>query len=188
VGRPFVEDFAIERYRKGGSTYYFTQGLGATAASTLSLTALRLYGCPFYVPVTQKFDAIAINVTATGALNAYLGVYADLGSIAPGRLVRDAGAVDITITGVKIIDLTANPIVLDGGQLYWLAICPNGNPTIRATSAGTHLTCFFGLSNSLGTAWSTFCYASGSTPLPDPFPTPITIATGLMPGIFLRKV
>lgn len=189
-GGPFRENFAIERYRKGGSTYYFTQGLGAATASALALTQDRLYGCPFFVPVTQKYDYIAINVTTySNAANVRLGVYADLGTVAPGRLIQDAGAVAIGSTGVKSIDLTATPIILVGGQLYWLALIISAIDTIRATTVGTNLTCFFGLDSTLGTAWYTFCYiARAYGALPDPFGAGITLASGSMPAVFLRKV
>lgn len=187
--RPFVEDYAVERYRKGSSTYYFTQGLGATARSTLALTANRLYGCPFFVPATQKYDYAAIIVTTkSNNGNARMGIYGDLGTVAPGPLILDFGAVAITAAQVYAIDLTATPITLTPG-LYWLALVTDVVNTIGATAVGTNLTCFMGLDSTLGTAWQTFVYvAFNYAALPNPFTTPVTIATGANPAVFMRKV
>lgn len=186
MSRPYLEDFAIERYRKGGSTRYFSVGYGATAGGALALVANTLYAFPFFVPATRKFDRIAINVTVKGtAASARLGVYADDGSVAPRRLVLDAGTVDMTTVGVKQITIS---LTLQGGELYWLVIVCNVAATLRSIVVGALYCVFFGLDSTLGTAWGTmmsrsFTYAA----LPDPWGTP-TIGTAAIQGIYLRAV
>jgi len=183
--RPFLEDFAAERYRKGGSTRYFASGIGATSGGTLALVANTLYGFPFFVPTNQRFNEIAIRVT-TGISGSVvrLGVYADDGTIAPGRLIADFGTVGSATTGTKTI---AIDLALSAG-LYWLACVSGHGPTLRSVAVGSLYSVFFGLDSTLGTAWGTMVSRAFTlAALPDPWGTP-TIGTAAQQGIFLRKV
>lgn len=179
------EDLSVLRFRKGGSTRYFTTGILDAAGTTAEISANILYAIPFFVARTEKFDRIAINVTVAAASLARLGIYADDGTIAPGRLVLDAGEVSLTPSGVKEITISQELI---GGQLYWLALVSDAGATAnRSLALASLYGVILGVSSALPTAWYTAYYRSFTyAALPDPFGTP-TIGTG-GPGIFLRKV
>jgi hypothetical protein len=179
-----VEDLSFLRYRRGGSIRYFGSVLGATAASTVALTANRLYGLPFFLPISMRFDRIAINVTTLAAGNARLGIYADGGAVAPVKLILDAGTVSTGTTGVKEITITQAL----SGKLHWLAIVSDAGATIRGGAAGSLFAGFFGTDSTLPTTWDSYVYRAFTyAALPDPWGTP-TITSGTMPLIFLRKV
>lgn len=172
-------------YRLGGATRYFNSAFGATAASTFAITANRLYALPFFCPVLFIMGQIDINVTTLAAGNVRLGIYEDNGKCAPGKLLLDAGTVDVSATGVKGVTVTKN---LRGGKLYWLALVSDVAPTLRASVADSHLVSFFGLSSALSTALGAFYYKSFTyAALPDPFGNTLTVSTGSMPSIYLRK-
>jgi len=80
----------------------------------------------FYYPVVKRmrFDRIAIFVntaSSTSGAKARLGIYSDNGNFYPGKLILDAGEVDLTSTGRKEIEID---VVLDRG-VYWLAYISN---------------------------------------------------------------
>jgi len=178
-------DKSIARFKLGGATRYFSAAWGATAGTTLALTADRLYAIPFFCPQTFVMGQIDINVTTLSAGNARMGIYEDNGKCNPGKLLLDAGEVSTGSNGVKGITVTKK---LRGGKLYWLALVASATPTIRASAVGSNLTTFFGLDSTLGTAWGTFLYKSFTyAALPNPFGDTITIATGSMPAVFMRK-
>jgi len=178
-------DRSIFRFRYGGATRYFTASEGATAITTLALTANRLYAIPFFCPQTFVMGQIDIYVSTAGTGNARMGIYEDNGKVYPGKLLLDAGEVSIASTGVKGITVTKK---LRGGKLYWLALVSNGTPTVRASAVGSNLSIFFGLDSTLGTAWGTFYYVSFTyAALPNPFTSGATIATGSMPNVYMRK-
>jgi hypothetical protein len=139
---------------------------------------------PFLVPTSQTFDRIAIRVTIAAGTNARMGIYADDGSVAPGALILDSGAISTASTGVK--EVTINN-TLGPGALIWLALVADGAPTIRAVAVGAQSSVFLGLASDLGTAWGSHLYRAFSyAALPNPFGSP-TIGTSTIPGIFLRK-
>jgi hypothetical protein len=177
-------DRSVARFRLGTAARYFSAAWGGIAATTLALPSARLYAIPFFCPTTFKMGQIDINVTTLSAGNARLGIYEDNGKCAPGKLLLDAGEVATGTTGVKGITITK---ILRGGKLYWLALVCAATPTIRALAVGSNLSIFFGLDSTLGTAWGTYYYRAFTyAALPDPWGTP-TIATGIMPAIFMRK-
>lgn len=184
MGRLLSEDYAIERYRKSGSTYYFA-GLGGGTGPLYGTTANRLIGFLFYVPVAQTFNRFALNVTTTGSGAARLGMYVDDGSIAPGKLILDAGTVDLSTTGIKTIDVTLR---LSDKKLYWTAFVCNVVAEVRGISVGNTYCCCLAnpsdLSGPCNQVYRSFTYGN----LPDPFGTPLTLAAGDVPGVFLRRV
>lgn len=137
------EDLNVLRFRKGGSTCYFTSGIGATAGAAAETTSDQLYGIPFFVAKTETFDRIAINITfASAGKTSRLGIYADTGLVAPGRLILDAGTVPHDATGVQEIVISQT---LLGGQLYWLSYSTNqsGSGLIRVSLLLLSTHCFW---------------------------------------------
>jgi len=179
-------DFCPERFRVGGSTRYFTSGIGATALTTLALTANRLYAAPFFVPCVQSFDRIAINVTTAGAAGtlARIGIYYDNGATAPGELTLDSGDIAVNATGVKQVNISISLSM----RLIWLAIVASAAVTIRALAVGSSNAVYLGNNSSLGAAWGSHYYAAFAyAPLPAAFGA-VTFGTGAAPAVFLRKV
>ena len=84
---------------------------------------------PFYLPAMPNLvDEIVIKVTtAEVGKNARMGVYADDGSLYPGRRLLDAGEVSIGTTGLKKLSVDES---LPRG-LVWLAL--HANPTSQVT-------------------------------------------------------
>ena len=146
--------------------YYSTP---VEAFTTASVSANLLTAIPIFVPVTATMDRIAIEVTATGAGNARLGIYQDSGGL-PGALVDDSGTVDVSSTGLKTITISE---VLTGPANYWLAYISDVAPTVRVI--GGHIQAPAASATPSGLAikasWvRAFTYAA----LPDPFGTPDT--------------
>jgi len=178
-------DIDILRFQLGGGTRYFNMGFLGTAVSTATVTSNYLWVEPFFVPGTFKAGQIAINVTVAGSGNARLGIYEDNGKIYPGKLLIDAGEVNVATTGVKTIGINK---VLRGGKLYWLAMVSSSNITCRQNLLATNFCGYFGLGSSLGTTWGIYYYKPFTyDTLPDPFPSGGTLDTQTAGSIFLRK-
>jgi len=172
-------------FRKVGQ--YFTTGIGATAKTTLLITANRLYAIPFFCTKTINIDRIAIHVsTAASGYNARLGIYVDDGTTNPATatLIIDAGEVTVGSTGKQELTIS---VTLKGGRLYWLALVSGGAPTLGAVAVGSMIPSIFGLTDITTTAWLTFAYKSFTYgALPNPFGTTITLASGSCPAVFVR--
>jgi hypothetical protein len=177
---------SIFRFRRGGSTQYFTTGIAGTAKSTLAITANRLYAIPFFSPVPLKIDQLAIHVSTLLAGAARLGVYVDDGTIKPGKLIIDAGTVDTGTAGAKTLTVDLR---FERKRLYWLALVANAAPTLGAVAVASALTCFFGLTDITTTLWLTFLYKTFTyAVLPDPFGDTLVLASGVIPAVFVRAV
>lgn len=185
MSRLYREDFAPERYRKGSPWYNSIGGCSSAGPTTKTLAANRLYGLPFFVPGSQKFDRIAINVITAAGTKARLGVYADDGLTTPGRLVLDAGEVDTSTTGVKeiAISLTLSE------ALFWLAMVATSSSTlVRAPTPSVCYSAFLGVSSAMDASYINFFYRAYTYgALPDPFGTGLT-PDNIPPGVYLRRI
>lgn len=180
------------RFRKTGRYFGpFITGGTVTTQSAASANSLRAF--PFFVPKTQKFDRIAIRVTtlASGTTpKARLGVYEDKGdgSVYPGKLVLDAGEVDVNTTGLK--ELTIN-LTLKGGKLYWLAFVGQDTTALvlAAIPAADAMATFLGFDNGLtGTPYLGYAVTQTYGALPATYPTASPTDWSLnVPLIALRK-
>lgn len=182
------EDLSVLRFRKGGSTQYFTCGILGTAGMVFDTTLNYLYAIPFFVSKTEKFDRIAINVLIVGTgTKARLGIYADDGAVAPGRLVLDAG--EVAVNAVAVVQIIISQELI-GGQLYWLAVTCNGTSELRGLLPNSLYSVVMGVTSTLGLDWSIWYYRSdfAYAVLPDPFGTPTFGVALTVPGIYLRKV
>ena len=167
------------RYRRLG---LYHAGLTASGMAPLATAANTIDILPFYVPVAQSFDRVAVNVTTAAAGNARLGIYADSGAVYPGTLVLDAGVVTTGTTGIRWLE--ANLTLLPG--LYWLARLQDATPSLQGLASTGMLALG---SEDLGAAWITGyrlarTYAEG---LPADFPLGAVHITGPRPGVFLRR-
>lgn len=165
--------------------YYNVSNAICGTFSTGAITANRLYAVPFYVgPGGFAADRIGVNVTASAAGNARLGVYAiHATSFLPDALLLDAGTVDVSTTGFKSITIsqtfTANPPY----YLVWLALVSDVAPTI--TSFANTVPIFGGLISgpfNYGSLYQSHTYAA----LPSPFSSS-TFISSLSPALTLRK-
>ena len=167
------------RYRRVG---LYHVGITAAGMSGLTTSANNIDLLPFYVPVAQSFDRVAVNVTAAAAGNAQLGVYADSGTVYPGELILNAGIVTTGTVGIRWLgaELTLMP------GLYWLARLQDAAPSLMGL-AGTGLLAIG--SEDLGATWITGyrlarAYADG---FPAVFPPGAVHITGSRPGVFIRR-
>ena len=171
----------LMRYRRAG-LYYAT--LTATALGPVATTlANQIDILPFYVPVTQTFDRIAINVTTAAAGNTRLGVYADNGAVYPGELILDAGVVTTGVTGIRFLAIS---LALQPG-LYWLARLMDAAPGLQGLAPSA----MFALGNeTLATGDVLTGYRLARTygaGLPNPLPIDAIYISGSRPGVFLRR-
>jgi len=167
------------RYRRLG---LYHAGITAAGMAPLTTSANNIDLLPFYVPVAQSFDRVAVNVTTAAAGSARLGVYADSGAIYPGALILDAGVVTTGTTGIRWLE--ANLSFLPG--LYWLARLQDAAPSLQGLASTGMLALG---SEDLGAAWITGYrlarpYADG---LPTAFPLGAVQITGARPAVFLRR-
>ena len=166
------------RYRRVG---LYHAGINAADMSTAATSANNLDMLPFYVPDSQTFDRIAINVTTLSAGSARLGIYADTGGVYPGELLVDAGEVDTGTAGIKWCAI--NVTLLPG--LYWLARIQDAAPTLRSLFHYTMIP----LGNAdLGVSVVTgYRFAQAYGVLPNPFPAGAVDITSGRPAVFLRR-
>lgn len=168
------------RYRRAG---LYHAGINASTLAGLATSANNQDMMPFYVPVTQAFDRIAINVTSLAAGNARLGIYADSGAVYPGELVLDAGVVTTGTIGIRA--LTINLMLAPG--LYWLARLQDAAPSLQGLTPAGMLALGsedLGISACTGYRLSR-PYADG---FPSSFPSGAPYLTGSRPAVFLRSV
>ena len=151
-----------------GEWWCFTRTLRGYV--TFAPRANHLYA--FYYPVLRRmrFDRIGIHVhtaSSTSGAKARLGIYADNGNFYPGKLILDAGEVDLTTTGQKEIEIN---VVLDRG-VYWLAYVSNVSDAYLRMVFGYPTPKGFSLS--VAYVYGSYVYNLGSYPssLPDPYPS-----------------
>lgn len=179
-----AEDLSVFRFRKGGSTQYFTTGLLGTAKTTYAITANRLYAIPFFTPIPLKIDELAIHVSTGVVGSARLGIYVDDGTIKPGRLLIDAGQVTTSPAEAKTLTVA---LTLARKKLHWLALVASVAPTLGAIVSASALKDFFSISDLTYTSWCTHIYRTFTyAPLPDPFGGTLTLPTATIPLIFVR--
>jgi hypothetical protein len=160
-----VEPFVIQSFAPkppGINDYIVPYASNGTAATTLALTANRIYWIPFIVWSAVSITGIAINVTTAASGTVYVGIYSSTTTYAPNTLITSFSFSSST-TGVKsaTVSLTLQPGV------YWMALVSTATPTIRAIAIGSAFSLAL---PSLGTANTTCWYTSG-TSLPATAPT-----------------
>jgi hypothetical protein len=159
--RPFViQSFAPKP--PGINDYVVPYAQTGTAATTLTLTANRIYWIPFIVWSPVSITGIAINVIAPAIGTIYVGIYSSTTTYAPGTLITSVGFNSST-TGIKsaTVSLTLQPGV------YWVALVSTANPTLRAIAlAATYSLALPSLGANNTVSW----YTSGSV-LPTAAPT-----------------
>lgn len=170
-----------KRYRRSG-LYHF--GVSSPDMVTAAVTVDTFDAIPFYTPVTQSFDRIAVGVTVAGAAGTRvrMGVYANLEFIYPGALILDAGEVAVDVTGERFLPIT---LTLTPG-LYWLVHGFNGTPTTRVIPGSALIPLGYDLLQpSVVTGFRlTQSYALG---LPNPFSGGAPMLLSGRRGIFLRR-
>lgn len=176
-------------FKRTGNYYgTFLTGGAQTTQSIASANSLRAF--PFYLPITTSFDKIAIRVTtlATGTTpRIRLGIYEDNGNNYPGKLILDAGEVNVSSTGVKELDID---IKLPGGKLYWLVLIGQDTTSlVVAASAATNVLPILGYESDLsGTPLAGWAATQTYGVLPATYPTGSPIGWTLnVPLIALRK-
>ena len=168
------------RYRRVG---LYHAGITASSLAPLATSANSLDLLPFYVPVAQSFDRIAINITTAAAGNARLGIYADDGTVYPGALILDAGVITTGTTGIRA--LTISHTLTPG--LYWLARLQDATPSLQGLAPASMIVLGSeDLSAALPTGYRLVrTYGDG---FPVPFLVGATYITGSRPAVFLRRV
>lgn len=100
-------------------------------ATTLALTASRLYLTPFRVPKARNADRLAFNVTVVGAGGtvARAGIWNSDADGFPSTVAYDPGStIAVSTLGVKEY---SGAIALSAG-LKWLGLVSSGTPTVGA--------------------------------------------------------
>lgn len=163
---------------------WFTPAPVIATAQTTSLDVDKLYAYHLAIARALTIDRLGLFVSVAGAGSARLGIYNDNGNVYPGSLLLDAGAVDISSTGIK--QSTISQALTKG--LYWLAIICSAEITVYK---GAWAYSPLGRSNSTLKAVYSHRYKSGVGygALPDPFPSGAgltTSATAAYSSVFAR--
>jgi hypothetical protein len=143
--------------------YQVPYAIGATAATTFTLSNGTTYWIPFSVSRSVTISQIAINVTTAAAGNHQVGIYASDSLWQPTGSPLISSSFNTGTIGLKTasVSLTLQPGV------YWVAWASGSAATVRAISLSSLAS--LGLP-SLGTSNTTMFSTSGST-LPNPAPT-----------------
>lgn len=183
-------ELSFLRFRKPGRYFgSFLTGGALTTQAVGSVNSLRAF--PFFVPKTERFDRISINVATAGTgttPRVRLGIYADDGSVYPGALVLDAGEIDVSTTGVK--ELTIDQKLI-GGKLYWLVLVGQDTASlvVNAISAADAIPVSGFDSGLTGTPYLGYAHTQTYGALPASYPTGSPVDWSLpVPLIALRKV
>lgn len=166
------------------NNYYFAY-LATGGSSTLPVTANRIYYVPFFVRVKTTFTRIGIQVSVvstSGGTTARFGIYNAADGV-PTSLVLDCGTVSTGTTGEKEATISAT---LNTG-FYFLAIVTNGNALIWTTSNINQTSYAIGQSSRSSGIFYGYYADNGSTTLPDPAQTSLTLTTSTA-AISLRVV
>lgn len=144
--------------------YYLSHFITAFSSAGVAIAANTLYAVPFLVARNITVDRIGLQVAASAAGNIRLGIYGDGTNLYPGALTLDAGTIDCSTTGAKVI--TINQALTRG--VYWLAFVSDVTPTLYQVGGAGRFGFLGGGANLQTTncSWSvSFTYAA----LPDPF-------------------
>jgi hypothetical protein len=166
------------RYRRSG---FYHCGINATAFAAATTASGAIDVLPFYVPVNQTFNRIAINVTTVATGECRLGIYADNGSVYPGSLVLDAGTVSTGgSTGIRELTVSLNL----APNLYWLARLQNAAPSLQGLGVGSLI--------ALGTTdlvniITGFRATQAFGVLPNTYPAGASNLSGARPAVFLWR-
>ena len=164
-----------------GSARYVLYAVGATALTTIALTASRVYYFPFVPIKAMNITEFGVNVTAAASGTINVGVYDSNANYRPkDKIYEIANYFDSGTTGYK--SQSAN-LSLNANTLYWLAIIGSAAATVRGVAvAGLYTN--LGISAS-STSFYTFMYESGSGyALPNSASATPTMGTGTVPAIF----
>lgn len=157
--------------------------LGPVTATTLVLTANRLYAVPIRFEYEFVIDNVCTYVTSAAVGNVRMGLYEMAASGFPGALVRDGGQTSHNSLNERSVYMNAD--VLPAG-VYYMALLPEGAPTVRAYTANT------------GALWGgkgdgvygSHVYKADVTfgALPDPFPTTgLIIPSSAAPHLYVYR-
>lgn len=201
INQPMYAEWGYA-FRKGSTANRrYLAGIGPVNSSLLTSstgpTVNTLYGMPFVVSTTTKFDTIECEVTTGGASsNIRLGLYRDTGNVYPGALIFDSGNLDSSTTGAKSATITAALQTLQPG-LYWLTYENSATvPQIRALPGVNTCIGIIGYPTPFGTNGQGYVYTVTHTvgALPNPFSAGATIRAAAsavgspVPAVGLRAV
>lgn len=117
---------------RSSPTSYYLPATKTAGTGTGALTGDRIYYLPFLLPGVTV-DRIGIETT-TGAGNARLGIYTNVGGL-PANLLVDGGQLDISSNAVLESTITALTLPDDW---VWVCAAVSSTPTVRtATAAGS---------------------------------------------------
>lgn len=167
----------------------YHQGLGWSGgggATTLTVTANRLYAKVFVCLSSETFTKIGIEVTTGAGTNARLGIYSSSNG-RPGSLLLDAGTVSTATTGEKEVTISQ---ALPAGT-YFLGAVFDNTPIVRAVaSTGPVMSALIGATdpdNTTALAGFYVAHAFGALPSTFGSVTNVTGGGGGVPAIWVRK-
>lgn len=112
--------------------YHFNAGFGGSAVSR-AMTAGTATLTPFYPPVEQTFNQLAVNVaTASGGAVVRLMVYEVGSNGTVGALILDAGTVSAATTGDKTVGVS---LTLPPRPVWTVMVSSSSSVSMRAVGA-----------------------------------------------------
>lgn len=168
---------------------YVAGQVGATALTTLSMTANKFYAAPFVAPPrAAALDRVALYVTTgVASSTARIGIYDATSetNLYPNALLWESSALSCATSSTIASE---NPgLTLVPGRLYWAAVNASSTQTLRAVAVGCACP-IFGFPNAISGTASQNCLDGSRTygALPNPFTASIAAGTGSFPAVFLR--
>jgi hypothetical protein len=128
-------EVARVQYPLAPAGHFFSSQDQASAASSFTVTADRVFLVPFRFDADITWDEIYVNVTTAAAGNMRLGIYT--GGMTSLQLDRglDAGIVSVSTSGTKSI--AGLSLFVRRGELIWLAFLSDVAPILSACSFGS---------------------------------------------------
>lgn len=161
--------------------YYCGEGVSASGAATLALSANTLYCVPGVWRKSTLWTKISVNVTVAAAAGKLLrlGIYKMANGV-PTSLYLDAGTILADTTGVK--ELTIAKILPPG--MFCLCVVSDGTPTLSAGSPGSQIQGTLGASG-YGVSDQLLIRSFTFAALPTSFGA-VTYTTGPWPTVAMR--
>lgn len=181
----------LPKFMSGG--YHMNAAIGGAFNNVWAPTVGTLYALPFYVFRSSTFDAWSTTIGAVGAAGSLMrcGVYnVDLTTGQPSTLVVDAGTIDCTSTGDKLLTINTTLAV---GVYFVVAVTNDAAIRHRAIGSGPQpnpLNSWFNKSTGpieVAPRYRTFTgYTTAALPATATVAGAATVAGGDVPGFYLR--
>lgn len=170
--------------RAGTNGYWVAGAVNASALTTSTLTASRIYFIPFSVPRQIALTRLGLRVTTAAAGTGDLGIYANSAGAStdvPGLLLTQlSSTLNMGTTGTKF---GAVSITLSPNTIYWAALVSSSAAGVQCLAVGG-VGCAMGFTPD-ATSARTHVYQAGSGSTLPYTAGSVAYGTGVCPIVYL---